>query len=295
MPKSSVQLLTITVLFACLLSAPIPALAQGPASAAPEPQAVTSPPELPSEPELNLINLGTTRSLDRHQSYFRITHRFQRDLGSGSFGELAENLFSLDNGAVIGLEYRFGITDRLQAGVNRTTLAKTIQFLSRYDALRQGPSSPLSISIGAAIEGIDNFHEHRQPVLNATVSRKFNQWLMAYAVPTVVWHSEGSDTAGRVLPGAEEDGSSQHEQTLFVGLGARVRFRPTAYVVGEYTPRLAGNDPQSDVWGVAVEAATHGHTFQVNFTNTFGTLPGQIARGGADGSVYLGFNITRRF
>ncbi len=41
--------------------------------------------------------------------------------------------------------------------------------------------------------------------------------------------------------------------------------------------------------------ATKGHTFQINFTNAFGTLLSQIARGGSDHDIYLGFNITRRF
>ena len=36
-------------------------------------------------------------------------------------------------GAQIGLEYRFGITSNLQAGVYRTAISKTIQFLGRYD------------------------------------------------------------------------------------------------------------------------------------------------------------------
>ena len=31
---------------------------------------------------------------------------------------------------------------------------------------------------------------------------------------------------------------------------------------------------------------------QLNFTNNFGTTPGQIARGGSPHDVYLGFNIT---
>src|SRR5688572_27523615 len=113
--------------------------------AAQTPDASSAPPPQPAEVELNLINLPTTRSLDRHQSYFRLTHRFARDLRRGSFGSLAEDLFSLDSGAIIGLEYRFGITDRLQAAVHRSLLSKTIQVSGRYDGRRQGAASPVSI------------------------------------------------------------------------------------------------------------------------------------------------------
>ena len=53
--------------------------------------------------DLNLIDLQTTMTLKKHQSYFRLTHRFARDLRRGDFGDLAQDLFSLDSGAVIGL------------------------------------------------------------------------------------------------------------------------------------------------------------------------------------------------
>lgn len=89
--------------------------------------AAAQPPDpaaLPHAPENehNLINLPTTQFLQRHQSNFRLTHRFARDLRRGSSGQLAEDLFSLDNGAIIGLEYRFGITAKLQGGFNITRL-----------------------------------------------------------------------------------------------------------------------------------------------------------------------------
>lgn len=52
-------------------------------------------------------------------------------------------------------------------------------------------------------------------------------------------------------------------------------------------------------WGVSlekwtVEKWTRGHTLALTLTNFFGTTPGQIARGG-DGTLHLGFNITRKF
>jgi hypothetical protein len=34
---------------------------------------------------------------------------------------------------------------------------------------------------------------------------------------------------------------------------------------------------------------------QLNFTNSFGTTFGQLARGGSEHDIYLGFNITRKF
>ena len=38
-----------------------------------------------------------------------------------------------------------------------------------------------------------------------------------------------------------------------------------------------------------------GHAFQLNVSNSFGTTLGQLARGGAPGGWYIGFNIARKF
>jgi hypothetical protein len=267
--------------------------AQTPDAAAPPPQ--------PAEVELNIINLSTTQSLKRHGSYFRLTHRFARDLRRGDFGQLAEDLFALDNGAIIGLEYRFGITSDLQAGVHRSLLSRTIQMLGRYDRWRQNDSLPVSISLIGSIEGLDNFTEHFQPAIAATVSRAFRHGVVLYTVPMyvahtaaadfVIGHDEGHDVGGA----AEVDEHAGHEDTFMLGLGGRLRLRPSVFVSAEVSPRLAGYDPGRATWGVALEKKTEGHTMQINFTNSWGTTFGQLARVGSEHDIYLGFNITRRF
>ena len=265
-------------------------------AAAQSPDAIPPPP--PPEVELNVINLQTTQSLPRHGSYFRLTHRFARDLRRGDFGSLAEDLFSLDNGAIIGLEYRFGITGNLQAGVHRSILSRTIQVFGRYDRWRQGESLPVSISLVGAIEGLDNLTEHHQPTVAAVVSRALGTGLVLYASPAYA----GNTAAADFLAGHDEhhgvggtDEHATHDDTLLLGLGGRLRLRPSVFVAGEITPRLAGHGPGRATWGVALEKKTEGHTMQINFTNSFGTTFGQLARLGSEHDVYLGFNITRRF
>ena len=265
-----------------------------------QPPPAPSPGTDAAQVDLNLIDLPTTTSLKKHQSYFRLTHRFARDLRRGDFGQLAEDFFSLDNGAVIALEYRFGILSNVEAGVHRSTLSKTIQFFGKYDTFKQGGALPVAVSVFGSVEGLDNFHNHYQPGIAATISRSVKPVLALYATPAFVWRTRAADT----LTGHEghdhsglgsDDEDTGHQDTLFLGFGARVRFRPTAFVVGEYSPRLAGHDPGRGVWGVAIEKRTHGHTLQLNFTNAFGTTLGEIARGGSPHDIYLGFNLTRRF
>ena len=59
-----------------------------------------------AQPDYTVINLPTTLRLPRLRSAFRVTHRFGRPLGQGTFGDLVGDLFGLDSGAQIGLEYR---------------------------------------------------------------------------------------------------------------------------------------------------------------------------------------------
>jgi hypothetical protein len=265
-----------------------------------QPDPLTARPPLPAQIDLNLINLPTTQSIARHRSYFRLTHRFARDLRRGDLGELASDLFSLDNGAIISLEYRYAITGNVHAGINRSLLSKTIQTFARWDPLRQGDALPVSISFTASYEGLNNLREHHQPGAAITVSRTFGDRLALYATPAFVHGTHAVDTIsgheGHTNDtGLEEDESDRHQDTWFAGIGGRLRFTRTGYITGEYTPRLGGYDPNRGEWGIAVEKRTGGHTLQLNLTNSFGTTLGQLARGGSPHDIYLGFNVTRKF
>jgi hypothetical protein len=286
-------ILVFAVLFVC---------AGGLASAqTPPPQEpLTARTPAPAEIDLNVINLPTTLSIRRHHSYFRLTHRFARDLRRGTIGSVFEDLFGLDSGAVIGFEYRFAPFGNLHLGAHRSMLSKTIHTFARYDALRQREGLPFGLTIGAGVEGLNNMQDDHQPSVLATLSHTRGDVLALYVTPTFVGRTKTadflSDDHGHdhgELPGVDEH--AHHDETVFVGLGARLRVRPTAYVAAEFTPRVYGYDPLANVWAVAVEKYTRGHTLQVCFTNAFGTTPGQLSRGGNTGQVYLGFNITRKF
>jgi len=253
------------------------------------------------ELDQSIVTLSTTMPLLRHHSYFRLTHRFARDLRRGDFGDLASDLFSLDNGAIIGLEYRFGITSRLQAGVHRSILGKTLVAFGRWDGWRQSDGCPVSLSGGATIEGQNNLRLDPQPGVWATISRTHGTRLALYASPTYV-HNAHTATLRLLHEGHEHDipgedpafHSSAHD-TFFIGLGGRARVLETMSVVAEIAPRISGYKPARADWNAGVEKLTRGHVLQLNFGNNFNTTPGQIARGGSDHDVYLGFNLSRKW
>jgi hypothetical protein len=83
--------------------------------------------------------------------------------------------------------------------------------------------------------------------------------------------------------------------TFILGLGARLRVRPTVYLVGEAIPR-AGYEPDKVHLSFGIEKRAGGHSFQLNFSNGFGTTLAQLARGGVDTDTwFIGFNISRKF
>ena len=273
MTRSSTSLRVATAL-AFVLAATLPAAAQN------DDPAVLRP----AEPDFTLISLPTGLRLPTYGSAFRVTHRFARPLGAGSFGDLAGDLFGLDNGAIIGLEYRFGIVPNGQIGVHRSSDGKTFEFFGQYSVLRGGPVG-LELSALASVDGTNNFKDSYSPALGVIVSKTFGEHAAAYLEP--IWVNNSNP-----LPGAVVDDNS----SLLVGIGARIRVRPTVYVVGEFVPRVAGYEPGVHHGSFAIEKRAGGHSFQLNVSNSFGTTMGQLARGGADNDDwYLGFSISRKF
>src|SRR5919106_1696026 len=169
--KTLVVPLMMSVLFAC------PASAQDP----------QDDPDLDFsavQPDFTVITLPTTLRLPRFKSAFRVTHRFGRPLGAGDFGDLAGDLFGLDSGAQIGLEYRFGVMRGLQAGIHRTS-NKTIEFFGQYNLLQQNGSSPFGIGVLASVDGTDNFRDSYSPALGVAISRTLGGYGAVYVEP--IW------------------------------------------------------------------------------------------------------------
>jgi hypothetical protein len=238
----------------------------------------------PAEPDFTLDGLPTSLRLPKFGSAFRVTHRFLRPLGQGDFGDLADDLFGLDNGAAIGLEYRFGIVPHGQIGIHRTSFDKTIEFFGEYGVVTQG-TSPVDVTAWASVEGLDNFRESRSPALGAILSRRFGDIVAGYVEP--IWVNNSNP-----LPKELNDDND----TFMVGVGARLHIRPTVYLVGEIVPRVSGYNPGTNHASFAIEKHVGGHVFQLNFSDSTATTMGQLARGGTNSDDwYLGFNISRKF
>jgi Membrane bound beta barrel domain (DUF5777) len=237
-----------------------------------------------AEPDFTLVGLETSLRVPFMKSAFRVTHRFTRPLKCDDCGDnLLEDFFGIDNGALVGLEYRFGIVPNGQVGIHRTG-QKTIEFFGQYSLVRQ-TQMPLDISALVTIEGTNNFKDSYSPAVGAVISRRAGDVAAFYLEP--IWVNNTNE-----LPSQLAD----HNDTFIIGVGARIRILSTVTIAGEVAPRVSGYKPGVNHGSVAIEKRVGGHLFQLNFSNSIGTTMGQIARGGGDSEDwYMGFNISRKF
>lgn len=287
-------LVLLALLSTAVCSAPVlaqeapqqpPQPAADPAAAAQPAQ--TSDPDVrldPLQPDFNLAELPTALRLPPHKLAFRVTHRFTRPLGRGDFGDLLSDFFGFDSGAQIGLELRYGLARGTQIGIYRTS-DRTIEIFGQHSLLQEKDGKPVGVDILGTFEGQNNLQGDKSPAAGAIVSRRVGKLAALYAEPIVVFNTNPLDSS-----------LVDENNTFMLGLGGRLRIRPSTYIVGEYTPRLAGYTPGVGLMSFGLEGRAGGHLFQVNFSNGIGTTLGQIARGAVDNhSWFIGFNISRKF
>ena len=292
MMRLPIRFVSISGACAVVLLVATGAFAQGPAVVA-TPPAATPPPDdavlKPEEPDFTLINLPTSLRLPEFKSDFRVTHRFTRPLKCDTCANsLAGDGFGLDLGAQVGLEYRIGIVRNGQVTINRTS-DKTIQLSGQYGVARQGERSPIEASVLVAVDvtnvGQRNAPSEYSPTLGAILTRLIGEHGAVYVEPMWVHHTNLFQQA-----------TISDNDTVMVGLGARIQIGPAVYVVAEYSPRVSGFKPGVNEGSFAIEKRVGGHVFQINFSNSFNTQLSQLAQGATSNSTwYMGFNITRKF
>ena len=236
-----------------------------------------------AQPDFFVSTIPTTLRLPRNKMTFRLTHRFARALGQGDAGELFENFFGFDSGAVMGVGLSYGVVRGGQVSVYRTS-DRTIQFAGLYEILNQ-QRAPVGAAVVVNVDGTNNFRDSYSPGVQLVVSRELGSRGALYAAPSYVNNSSPD-------PGELVDDND----TIMMGLGARLRVRRNTYLVLEGSPRLGGYAPGTALVAFGVEQRAGGHLFQLTFSNGLGTTLAQVARGGTSkDDWYIGFNLSRKF
>lgn len=292
--------------FGLFLIGSTPSRAHAQTPAAPPADAATQPPDAatppadtdddarlrPLDPDFTVVNLPTTLPLPTHAAgNFHLTHRFVGvNWRQDDFSTIASNAFGFDGPAVIQLEYRIAVMKHLEAIVARTNFGRTIQFSGKYDAFHEGAGHPFGLSGILSVEGQNNFHQTNTsgfdigytPAVGVALSRTLGNVASVYVDPIFVHNTRDS-------------GESERLNTFYVGVGARVKIRPDTFVVGEVSPRLGGYKPGDAEVAFSLEKRVGGHVFSLVLANTQATTFGQLARGANPETLYIGFNLARKF
>ena len=195
---------------------------------------------------------------------FIISHHFGKISGG------AYEFFGLDQ-ATMRLGFEYGITDRLTAGIGRSTFNKTYDGYLKYKLLRQSKGAkkmPITLNIvaGAYVNSLkwseperENYFSSRMSYMGQLlIARKFNKRLSLQLMPTLV-HKNLVAT------------SADHNDIISIGGGGRYKFTNRSSINIEYyyvIPDQIVSYEYTNSLTIGFDIETGGHVFQLFFSNS---------------------------
>ncbi|WP_304516836.1 DUF5777 family beta-barrel protein [Cecembia rubra] len=240
------------------------------------------------------INLATVEALEKNTLHFAIMHTF------GTVDNGPRNLWGLDNGANILLNFEYGLTDRFSLGLSRQSMDKFYNLYFRHHVLRQTQNNrmPFSLSLMAGM-GLNTsdydflpdpgvqFQERFSYVAQVMVARKFSEKLSLQLSPMWVYFNSP-------LPVYQIEGTQK--SYLALGLSSKYKITGKTSLTGQWIPNL--NNSLTNNVGLGIDVEAGGHVFQMYFV-TSPALSDQYLLAGGNGRVgekfRLGFNVNRLF
>lgn len=242
-----------------------------------------------------VVNLESIENTHSGVLDFKVMHRFGPV--NGGFYEF----FGLDQASTrLGLKY--GLTDRIEIGLGRSTLNKNYDGAVKWRILWQSTGAkkmPLSLSFYTLasyksirydendpreIYKVDKFNYTFQFLL----ARKFNEKLTLQLVPSLV-HRNYVET------------STEKNDVFSLGFGGRIKLTNRLSLNLEYyysfPDQLA--EQYANPFSIGLDLETGGHVFQLLFTNAVGMVADaaitETTGKWSNGDIRFGFNISRVF
>ncbi len=243
-----------------------------------------------------LINAATNETPGEGVLQYVIAHRF------GSFNDdYLYNFFGLDN-AQVRMQLDYGVTDRLNVGIGRSSFLKVADSFMKYKLIQQQSGTtpiPVSITLHSTLnyrnarytDGIEHDLTDRFSYMHqAIIARKWNRSLSTVVSPSLVHFN--------LVPTANDPNTTAH-----VTLGARYKLTNRMALTGEGTllsnREFSGGERFTTPIAFGVDIETGGHVFQLHISNTRAmNAPYWMARNPysvSNGGLFLGFNISRVF
>lgn len=235
-----------------------------------------------------VVNGHSLETMKKNHLDLRISHRFGR-VNSG-----AHEFFGLDE-ATMRLGFEYGITDRLMAGVGRSTSLKAYDLFGKYKLIQQQERLPVSITLfGSVVAATANknldFNDKLTYAAQILVARKFSDRFSLQLSPTLLYRNQ-PDMVGN------------EKQLLALGIGGRFKISKRVSLNGEYFYAFREKNIFTEVYdnslSFGVDIETGGHVFQLHFTNSLGMIEkqfiGETEGSWGNGDIHYGFNISRTF
>ena len=242
--------------------------------------------------DTRIINAQSNETPGKNVLHFVIAHRF------GQINEGAYALWGLDN-ASMRMAFDYGVTDRLAAGVARSTFQKTFEANIKWQALRQNSDNSMPVGVTlysvAMANGLrwddstrENYFSSRLSYVNqAVVAKKWSSKLSIALIPSFIHRNMVESLA------------DEHDQWT-LGAGGRYKVTSRASINAEYHYAVAGlpTDHVNSL-SLGMDIETGGHVFQLHVTNSQGMFERAFLTetGGRwrEGALYFGFNLSRVF
>ena len=241
------------------------------------------------------VNLPSIENTHAGVLDFKIMHRFGY-VNTGFY-----EFFGLDQ-ATTRLAFIYGITDRIEVGLGRSTLNKNWDGFTKWRILWQSTGAkkmPVSLSFFAnasyrslrypeddlrSIYPSSNFYYTFQLLL----ARKFSERLTLQLTPSLV-HRNLIDTP------------EEKNDVFSLGLSGRIKLSNRIALNLEYLysfPNQLASDFVNPL-SIGIDIETGGHVFQLLFTNATGMVPDAVITETtgkwSQGDIRFGFNISRVF
>ncbi len=256
----------------------------------------TTEPVLQTFKGTRIVNGHSVETKSSGELEFIINHRF------GALYDRKE-LYGLDQASIrYGLEY--GITDRLGAGIGRSSTTKEIDAYLKYKMVSQTSgekSFPFTTTLFGSYYRLNatfgDFAAYTNRDRNSfsaqiLLARKFSSAISFQLSPTLLHRN-------KVNPLTEVN------DLYALGLGGRVKITKSVALNLEYFIRIneKNNNPYYNAYGVGIDIETGGHVFQLVFTNSIGSMDRIMLTQTGDPNntdghknpIHFGFNITRTF
>ncbi|TDN37333.1 hypothetical protein E4631_00145 [Hymenobacter sp. UV11] len=240
-----------------------------------------------------LINGHTVQTPGEGTLVFLISHRI------GPFNSGSYEFFGLDQ-AKMRLALEYALTDRLEIGVGRSTLDKTVDGFLKYRAIRQSTGAhamPVSVTLfGSSAITTLHYNDNINHTIGlrttysyqALIARKFSSDLSLQLMPTLIHRNLVMN-------------EGQKNDVYAIGAGGRYKLTKRFSLNAEYYCVLDKytQDHYQNSLAVGVDIETGGHIFQLLLTNSIGMIEKQFIAETTDnffkGGIYFGFNINRNF